>query len=123
MAKLTVNTGTPSDEVVRAAVAEHSVQDATGRTLLLRKPGILAQYRLIEALGDSAKNEAYMGMVMPLLFVGAINGDAVPPLRTKSEVEALIQRLDDAGVEAVMLGVQAHFARQDPEADREALKK
>ncbi|WP_331693489.1 hypothetical protein [Pandoraea sputorum] len=123
MTKLTVNAGSPSDEIVKAAVAEHTVQDTSGRALLLRKPGILAQYRLIEALGDSAKNEAYMAMVMPLLFVGAINGDAVPPLRTKSEVEALIQRLDDAGVEAVMLGVQANFARQDPEADRDALKK
>lgn len=122
MTKLTINQ-TPSEEVVNAAVSEHSVQDASGRTLQLRKPGILAQYRLIEALGDAAKNQVYMGMVLPLLFVNAINGDAVPPLRTKSEVEALIQRLDDAGVEAVMSAVQQHFAQHDPEADREALKK
>lgn len=35
---------------------------------------------------------------------------------TKAEIEALIQRLDEPGIEAVMLGAQEHFAAMPTEA-------
>jgi hypothetical protein len=63
-----------------------------------------------------------MAMVLPLLFVAGINDDRLTALSTKREVEALIQRLDDDGVAAVMEGVQKHWGPQDPEADKAALK-
>lgn len=113
---------TPSAELVAKAQAEQQVTDSTGRVISLRKPGILAQYRLVDAMGASASNQAYMAMVLPLLFVSAINDDRVPTPCTKREVEALIQRLDEAGIGAVMEGVQQHFGGQDPEADKAALK-
>src|SRR5712692_1590735 len=115
---------TPSQQVLARAVAGVEVADAGGRKITLKKPGVLAQYRLIEILGDSAKNETYVGMCLPLLFVSAIDGEAVFAPLKKSEVEALIQRLDDAGITAVMNGVQKHFGGvRDREADREAIKK
>ncbi|MGC5301786.1 hypothetical protein, partial [Escherichia coli] len=55
-----------TQELIAAAAAEHTVTDASGRVITLRKPGILAQYRLIDALGNSARNEVYVGMVMPV---------------------------------------------------------
>ncbi|MGF2075647.1 hypothetical protein, partial [Enterococcus casseliflavus] len=85
--------------------------DASGRVITLRKPGILAQYRLIDALGNSARNEVYVGMVMPVLFVAQIDNVPISPLRTKAEVEALIQQLEDVGMEAVMAGVKEHFGK------------
>lgn len=112
-----------TQELIAAAAAEHVVVDSSGRVIKLRKPGILAQYRLIEALGESARNEIYVGMTMPVLFVAQIDEHALPPLRTKTEIEALIQRLDDHGMEAVMGGVKEHFGKADPDAEAESIKK
>jgi hypothetical protein len=122
MVKLTVDK-TPTEQVIAKAAAEVKVTDAKGRTITLKKPGILAQYRLIEALGDTAKNEVYLAMSVPLLYVAAVDGEPESPLSSKLLVEALIQRLGDEGVEAVMLGVRGHFGTVDPEADKAAIKK
>lgn len=118
--KVTLN---PSDQVIQQANAEVTVTDTRGRVFRLKKPGVLAQFRLIEALGETAKNEVYMGMVLPLIFVTAIDDDLVYQPRSKSEVEALIQQIDEDGIAAVMTGVQEHFGKSDPEADKAALKK
>ncbi|MDE2354944.1 MAG: hypothetical protein KGL17_07975 [Betaproteobacteria bacterium] len=120
MVKVTVK---PSEEVVAKAAAEVSVTDDRGRTIKLRRPGVIAQFRLVEILGDTAKNEVYMSMVLPVIFVTAIDDDPVSQPARKSEVEALIQRLDEDGLAAVGAGVLEHFGKQDPEADRAALKK
>ena len=122
MATVTINE-TPSAQVIAPTQAEYSVTDAQGRTIKLKKPAVLAQYRLVEALGASASNSAYMNMVLPLIYVVAIDEDVVYPAMKKSEVEALIQRLDEDGIQAVMEGVQEYFGKADPEADKQALKK
>ena len=119
---VTIN-DTPSSQIIAAAIKEAETTDAAGRTIKLRKPGVLAQYRLIEAVGDSAKNEVYMAMVMPLLFVVNIDGEDVEPIARKSELEALIQRLGDDGVSCVMKSMSEHFGAIDPEAQKEQLKK
>ena len=123
MAKVTLNpTASPSQEVVAKAAASVVVHDATGRAITLRRPGVLAQFRLIEALGETAKNEVYTRMALPLIYVSDIDGDQVLPINTKMAVEALIQRLDEAGVAAVMAGVTEHFGASEPDKDRAALK-
>ena len=122
--KVTLNQAqTPSAQVVAKANAETIITDAGGRSIKLKKPGVLAQYRLIEALGpETSKNQVYMGMVLPLIFVAEIDGDTVFFPSNKREIEALIQRLDEDGIEAVMKGVEEHFKKADPEADKAALK-
>lgn len=113
----------PSEQLIEKAQAETSVVDARGRTIKLKKPGVLAQFRLIEALGDTAKNEVYMAMVLPLIFVTSIDDQAVYQPGSKREVEALIQQLDEDGIAAVMQGVQDNFGKNDPEEDKANLKK
>jgi hypothetical protein len=113
----------PSQEVVAKAIAEIAVTDSAGRTIKLKKPGVLAQFRLVEIMGDTASNQTYMGMVLPLIFVTSIDGDPVFPPTSKLQVEALIQRLDEHGVDAVLTGVNANFGGADPDADKDALKK
>ena len=100
-----------------------TITDPRGRSLRLAKPGILAQYRLIEMLGTAAANDTYVQMVLPLLYVGAIDDDTEISMMTKRELEALIQRLDEDGVAAVMKGVAEHFGAPDAEANRAQLKK
>lgn len=120
--KVTLNTSSPSEQLIAKASAEVVLTDPGGRVIKLRRPGVLAQFRLVEALGDTAQNAVYMGMVMPLIFVAEIDGDTVTPPNTKREVEALIQRLDTEGVNFVAVSVQEQFGRPDPEQDKAALK-
>ena len=114
---------TPTQEAVAAAQKTVTVKDDRGRAIVLRKPQVLAQYRLVLALEERAKNEVYMGMVLPLIFVGSIDGDPVSPPLRQSDVDALIQRLDEDGINAVMQGVQEHFGQgaTDP-ATKESIK-
>lgn len=122
--KVTINTEeTPTAQAIRQAMKEHVVTDSEGRIIKLRKPGVLAQYRLIETLEHRAKNETYMNMVLPLLFVCEISGEAIFQPSSMIDLEFLIQRLDDHGVAAVINGVMAMSASSNPEADKEALKK
>ena len=114
---------TPAQEVLAKANEALSFVDALGRTITIKKPGVLAQYRLIEALGDAAKNETYRVMVLPLLYVTAIGDIYIPPPKTKLEVEALIQQLDEEGIQAVMEHVSQMYGASDPEKDRSDLKK
>jgi hypothetical protein len=118
--KVTVN---PSEQVIAKAVAEVTITDARGRSIKLKKPGVLAQFRLVEILGDTSKNETYMNMVLPMIYVAAIDDEPVYQPASKREVEALIQRLDEDGVSAVISGARENFGASDPEADKVALKK
>lgn len=125
MTKLSVNEApaapTPSQQVAARATASVEIRDERGRTISLMRPPVLAQFRLIEALGDAARNAVYVQMVLPLLYVAAIDGDPTLPFAKKSQVEAMIQRLDDDGLAAVMAGVAKHFGEPDPEAEKAKL--
>ncbi|CAN7329363.1 hypothetical protein LJR084_001923 [Variovorax sp. LjRoot84] len=113
---------TPSAQVVKAANAEHVVVGG-GRRITLKRPGVLAQFKVVEMLGGAAaSNGVFMGMVFPILYVVAIDGDPVPRCTTRLELEALIQRLDEDGVAAVMNGVEEHWGNPDPEKDKAAVK-
>lgn len=125
MGKLTVHGAaqSPTAQVIAKAVSEVNVTDSTGRVITLKKPGILAQYRIIETMGKSADIETYRGMVTPLIWISAIDGDHIPPIASKLQLDALIQRVGDEGLEAVVKGIVTHFGAQDDEADKAALKK
>lgn len=122
MTQVSINENTPAAQAVAKASATAEVLDERGRLITLKKPGVLAQFRLIEALGDTAQNQVYMAMVLPLIFVSSIDGEAVIPPTRKSEVEALIQRLDEDGISAVQLGVREHYGQSTPDEDRAAIK-
>lgn len=103
-------------------MADVKIKTPAGREITLRRPPVLAQLRLVDAIGDSAANRVYLGMCMPLIYVAAIDGVDVPPLDSKKQVEALFQRLDEEGLEAVNAGITEHFVR-DEKAEVESAKK
>jgi hypothetical protein len=98
-----------------------NVTDSAGRTITLQKPSMLAQYRLVEALGETASNQVYMNMVLPLIYVTSIDGTPAPSTK-KIQIEALIQRLDEHGLKAVVEGIKENFGNQDTEEDKTAIK-
>lgn len=111
-----------TEALTQKALKTVEVIDNNARVIGLKKPSTLAQFRLVEILGPLAENRVYMNMVLPLVFVTSIEGDPVSMPSTKLQIDALIQRLDDAGVEAVMKGVVEHFGSVDPDADKAAVK-
>lgn len=114
----------PSKQVTRDANFTVDVETSDGRKITLRKPGVLAQFKMIEMLGGAAAaNDVFVNMVLPVTFVVAIDGDPVSRITTRPELDALIQRLDEAGIRAVMEAVPANFGQQqDPEDAKAAVK-
>jgi len=121
MAEIELN---PTEQIIKDSVEESTCTDGNGRVIKLKKPGALAQFRLVAALGDElSSNRTYMSMVLPLIYVAAIDGDNVSQPKNLLQIEALIQRLDETGLTCVMEAVNKAYGDTDPEADKEALKK
>jgi hypothetical protein len=111
-ARLTVRElpDTPSAQIIKDAKREIDLPaDSQGRVITLAKPSVLGQFRLVKMLGQSAQNQAYMNMILPLIYVKAIDGEAQPFPNSEREIEALIVRLDEEGVANVGLAVMKHF--------------
>ncbi len=125
MTTLTINESgpSPSEQAIAKAAETIQITDSQGRNITLKKPGVLAQFDLIEALGESAKNDVFVAMHLPLIYITAIDDVPVPPTTTKLRARALIQRLGEDGVNAVMKAVQEHFGGAGGDGDREAIKK
>ena len=93
---------TPSRQITAAANERLTVTDAAGRSIELRRPNALDRLRLFKAVGPSlADNDRYLGLAMLAACVTAIDSVPVPPPTTESQIESLVQRLDDAGLTAV----------------------
>lgn len=115
---------TPSAQAIAKATTEYEVTDPSGHVITLKKPGALAQYRIVEVAGASADIRTYMSMVMPLIFVVAIDQDPVRQPTSKIQLEALISRLGDEGIQTVIQGITDHFGESlDAEVSKETLKK
>lgn len=121
--KLNEHKHTPATDTQAAMTAkareEAVVTDKKGRALTLKRPEFLAQFQLAEVLGDAP--DRYMQMVLPVLYVAAIDGDAVLKPATKREVEAILKRLDAHGYSAVAAGIAEHL-NEDAADDRETVK-
>lgn len=75
--------------------------DNAGRVLTVRSPHALDQLRLFKAVGPIlAQNQPYLGMAMVACSVTAIDGVPVPMPGNEHQIEALVQRLGDAGLQA-----------------------
>ena len=122
MATVTLN-DTPTAQIIAKAAAEFEIRDSVGRKITLKKPPVLAQFRIVEVVGDSAGNETYMRMILPLIYVTGIDDAPVFQPTSKVELEGLIGRLDEHGIVAVAKGVHEHFGMCDPQEDNKALKK
>lgn len=106
--KVNKDSMTPTQEIMNTKKTI-TVTDSLGRQITIKKPSALAELRLVDILGDSAKNEVYFMMVAPVIFVVDIDGDKFLPPASKDEVEKLYERLGKEGVMAVMEGYKESF--------------
>ena len=102
---------TPSRQIVAAAARETEVVDALGRRLRVRHPGALDRLRLFKAAGPVlAGNERWLGLAMLAFSVTAIDDVPVPQPGSEAMLEALVERLGDAGTAAVGAALGAGLA-------------
>ncbi len=120
--KVTIN-HSPSERMSAEAKREFDITDSAGRRITLKKPPFTAQFDLVALLGDKARNSMYHTMVLPLTYVVAIDGEAVPFPQTERELRALIQRIDEHGYSALADGISKHFGEQENEEGKEAALK
>jgi hypothetical protein len=96
----------PGGRIVAEAAGTSVVSDALGRSLEIRRPGALYRLRLFKAVGPAlAQNDRYVGYSMLAMCVVSIDGVPAPQPATEGQIEALVQRLGDAGMVAVGQGL------------------
>lgn len=109
MTQVTMHDATPTQAIVKAASQTATVTDARGRSIAIRKLGPLDRMKLFEVVGpENSRNEQYVGYAALAFIVSAIDGEPVARPNSKLALEALVQRLDDDGMDAVA----RHLAEQ-----------
>lgn len=114
-----VKTSAPDTEEAATKPAsahpENSVTDSRGRLLVIEEPDIVAESRIIRALGDAAQNASYLtAYVMPAVMVSSIDGEPCAQPKTALEIEGAIKRVGREGITAVL-----HYLNSQAEAAAE----
>jgi hypothetical protein len=110
----------PSQAIVNAAAAAgETVTDELGRTLVVRRVNAVQLYRLTRILGDVPQGT--LNLAMSAASVMSIDGDQIGFPASNREIEATLQRLDYAGLNAVRK-VLAPSEEDAPGSDLEAAK-
>lgn len=114
---------TASEQVVSTSSEQFMATDSLGRVIVLKKPGVLAQFDLIEALGDLAKNDVYRIMCIPAIYVVSIDGVVAPAPNNRTQMRALISRLGEEGFAAIRQAINERFPQEEAGEDEETIKK
>lgn len=115
---------TPTQQIVNAATDEVSVIDVRGRKITTRKLRPLSRTRLFKLIGpDNSRNMPLLGYYSMAVSVTQIDGVAVVWPSKEIEIEALLDRLGDDGIDAVAKGWKdAGWADDKDEGDPAAIK-
>ncbi len=93
---------TPTQSFIAAAQDVRDVTDASGRVLTVRRPSTLDRLHLFKAVGPSlSNNDRYLGMAMLAFAVIAIDGVPLPRPASEQQIEAAVERLGSAGLDAI----------------------
>ena len=118
MTNVTIHADTPSETIVKAANQPTARIDAAGRSIGIRKMQALDRLKMFEVVGaDNARNEPYLGYAALAFHVSSIDGEPVGRPTNKIQLEALVQRLGDDGLNAVGDAVQEMIAPKEEDAE------
>jgi hypothetical protein len=93
---------TPSETIVAAARRRYEVVDSQGRHLTLRGLTALDTLRLFKAAGPVlAQNQPWISLATLAMSVTEIDGIPLPTPVTEAQIEAIVERLGDAGLTAI----------------------
>jgi hypothetical protein len=92
----------PSQTIVQSAYQETTVTDRKGRTIKFRRLNALDRARLFKAAGAAdSQNAPYVGMAMIAAHATEIDGVPIPFPNKQADIESIIARLDDPGMDAI----------------------
>lgn len=94
---------TPSASVLASAEERFSTTDKAGRTIVVRRLNALDKLRLLKAAGPVlSDNQAWLGVAMLAASVVELDGVPVPVPGTEHQIEGLVGKLGDSGLDAVV---------------------
>ncbi|WP_376092817.1 hypothetical protein ACE7GA_24370 [Roseomonas sp. CCTCC AB2023176] len=119
---------TASQAIVRAANQPRVCTDSRGRRIVWKALGAFDNMKLAEIVGASnIENGQYMLFANAAYSVQEIDGERTPKPATKLQLEALVQRLGDEGIEALFESAaeagrirQGEGGRADPDSAKGA---
>jgi len=122
-AKLTITkAATPSEEVIEDANRVHHVTDAKNRVIGIRKMNMNVRRRVLKVIsGEMASRPQYLGMVMVAACVVEIDGEEIHLPASEMQFDALIDRLDDDGFQAIGKAIKEQFGVGESTDDLKAL--
>lgn len=101
---------TPSQTMVKGAAQTGEKVDSRGRCIIVRRLTSLDRMRLFAAAGpELSKNENWIGLAALAASCVGIDGEQVPKPASRMQIEALVDRLDDDGMEAIAAVYQETF--------------
>lgn len=84
--------------------------DAKGRRLVLRQLTVMAQVKLLRAIGpEQSQNAPYVNIVQAAASVAEVDGVPLPFPANERMIDAAIERLGDDGLMAVALHNKAEM--------------
>lgn len=118
---LELNNAPADEDVSRKVESAEGVVVVHGMRLKLRKPRAIAQLRLISLVGsEDAKNQVYMSLVSPLLWIEAIDDEPLGMFASKREMEAMFERIGEEGIVAISEHVAPQVSTDKKKAEAEA---
>lgn len=112
----------PAATAVTTTKQSETIKDDMGRDLIVKVVSTLEAARLTRACGQDAENQTYMTFAVMAASVRAIDGDPVMFPNTIKSVEAIIERLDDEGMQAVAKWAHAKGEAKAAEDELQAAK-
>lgn len=108
------NVETPTQKIVKAANQVLSVTDSLGRVLNYKQHGALDRMNCIAAAGpELSRNTMWMQYALAATMCTAIDGVPVPKPNRRQDIEALVNKLGEEGLNAIIEAI----APPEPEAD------
>ncbi len=93
---------TPTQSIIEDSVKRDVIQDQTGRRIGVRTLGPVDTLRLYKAAGPTlSENNAWLQFAALAIAVSDIDGVPVPPPTTEGQIESIISRLGEAGINAI----------------------
>jgi hypothetical protein len=113
---------TPSQQIVNRDLKSLRFQDKRGRMIGVIKPTAAFRMRMLRMLGgELSQNPMYAGMAMMASCVRELDGELLPEPTAPLQVEALVARLDDDGMDAIGEAMRKHFGIGDQETQDQAI--
>lgn len=98
---------TPTQAVINRDQKTARFQDRRGRVIGIRRMGAGDRMRVMRVLGsEGTENLLYFGHAMLAACVRLFDGEELPMPTSRNEIEALVDRLDDDGLDAIAKAIE-----------------